>query len=486
VIARFTEEDSLALVILLIENGADVTAEDKEGFTPLLTAAKECKLKIFNLLLERREYSRSKIIEALELASAAIILGVPDDSLFRKAYEYRRRAHELREIEKEASGPSAEKKLGRKIGSNEEWTTLAGLDQLKRNPEENTIQAVLVKLRTLSGLISGNVNRYLSEWYVSRYPPYSLNQERWIWKYSPIVDMIWGMFDVIISRLDPLSTSTGIVVWRNIFEDVIYFVDSLSYFPPSRSDLSDITYYYEIGQNSMDLILLAVRPSTPLTIYGSLISKQRVVKIFLKSIYPLLHNLFFNHMDLPYWANSGLITKLLRLPVPQLEPNELGKFLFAANPTLNHLKRYPNSYKFFVNLAFIRFLLDAGADPNTTNDHNINETYPMPNETNTLLHFVAAMCDRELGDAAGRLLVGYGAKINLPNSDGKTALDIWIEKNETEATRNEELGGWSPRPEWCCTSVPTLLNLAAKVIRIRKIPYLDAPVILHSVVELRD
>ena len=69
----------------------------------------------------------------------------------------------------------------------------------------------------------------------------------------------------------------------------------------------------------------------------------------------------------------------------------------------------------------------------------------------------------------------------LPNRAGKTALDIWIEKNETE-----EGGGWSAvRPEWCCP-VPTLVNLAARVIRTRKLPYLDSPVILHSVIELRD
>jgi len=125
VIGRFTEEDSLALVTRLVEKGAELTARDKQGFTPLLTAAETFKLKILDYLLERDQYSRTEKMEALELAGSTILLEAPS-SLFPKAFDCWRRAHQLRE----AAGPSAEKKLGRKIGSNVEWTTLAELDQL--------------------------------------------------------------------------------------------------------------------------------------------------------------------------------------------------------------------------------------------------------------------------------------------------------------------------------------------------------------------
>jgi len=165
--------------------------------------------------------------------------------------------------------------------------------------------------------------------------------------------------------------------------------------------------------------------------------------------------------------------QLLRQLEPYLGPGRLRKLFFPALPS------FSNMQDFQFNLALIRVLLEAGADPNA------RDVMYLYFGNNTLLHFAAAVSDRELGDAVGRLLVGYGAKIDLLNEAGKTALDIWVERNETEENWNEELGGWNARPEWCCP-IPTLLNLAARVIRVRKLPCLDAPVTLHSVVELRD
>jgi len=215
-IRRFADDDSLmALVILLIDNnGAEVMARDKEGFKPLLTAAKYSKLMVLEYLLDRDIYSRTEIIDALELAGASAILGALDASLFPKAFEYWRRAHHLRELEKKAVGSFAEKKLERRIGSDEEWTTLAGLDQLQKNPEEYRIQAVLVMLRSLSGFdgdghrsLSSCCIKYLSDLQPQR-PPNTLDQvdEWYVRRYSLIVDIRWGMLDVTISRLNPIST----------------------------------------------------------------------------------------------------------------------------------------------------------------------------------------------------------------------------------------------------------------------------------------
>jgi len=148
------------------------------------------------------------------------------------------------------------------------------------------------------------------------------------------------------------------------------------------------------------------------------------------------------------------LAQLLRQLEPYLGPDRLGKLLLSARRPLNSFEDLK-----FINLALVRVLLDAGADPNATDE--------MRRDDNTLLHLVAAMSDQELGDAAGRLLVGYGAKIDLLNRAGKTAVDIWVERNETKENWNEELGDWNARPEWCCP-VPTLLNLAARVIRVRK------------------
>jgi len=202
---RFTEEETLAMVILLVANGADLMARDKDGLTPLLTAVNSFKWTVLNYLLDRDCYSRTEKMEAMELAGAEILL---ETSLFPKAFEYWRRAHQLRENEKEVSGSSAEKKLGRRIGRKVEWTSLAQLDQLEQEPNEHITQAVLVKLRILSGF-NPHDHYWISSWYISYMSTYlqDSSDEEWLtMKFSQTVDIIWGMLDVIISHLDPLST----------------------------------------------------------------------------------------------------------------------------------------------------------------------------------------------------------------------------------------------------------------------------------------
>ena len=127
-------------------------------------------------------------------------------------------------------------------------------------------------------------------------------------------------------------------------------------------------------------------------------------------------------------------------------------------------------------MAIIRVILDAGVFPDLHVDCNTGDAS---------LHFAAKLSDRKLGDAACRLLVGFGANLHQVNKAGKTALEMWIELNETEGDLFEEDDKWSSRPEWC-RPVPTLLCLAARVIRVHKIFYIDGntPVTLHALIEL--
>jgi len=119
----------------------------------------------------------------------------------------------------------------------------------------------------------------------------------------------------------------------------------------------------------------------------------------------------------------------------------------------------------------VRLLLEAGADPNASLD----------GDGNAPLHLVARFYIESESKVAARLLVDSGAHVDRVNKNGKTATDIWIETRK----QNRAATGWSARPAWCRT-VPKLLCLAARVVRVHKIPYTDGktPTILHPFVAM--
>jgi len=109
----------------------------------------------------------------------------------------------------------------------------------------------------------------------------------------------------------------------------------------------------------------------------------------------------------------------------QLEHYRLGNLLLLACKRLRDFK----------SLALVRVLLDAGADPNLAVDETTG---------NVSLHLTAMVNNRQLSDAAGRLLVEFGAKLYQFNKAGKTAVNIWMELNKTEDDQvDEEADKWS-------------------------------------------
>ena len=119
----------------------------------------------------------------------------------------------------------------------------------------------------------------------------------------------------------------------------------------------------------------------------------------------------------------------------------------------------------------VRLLLEAGADPNVGPD----------GAGNAPLHLAAGLYDQVLSEATTSLLVESGAHVDRVNKAGQTAAYCWIQTRN----RNGAETGWNDLPDWFRT-VPNLLCLAARVIRVHKIPYTDGktPVILHPFVAM--
>jgi len=148
----------------------------------------------------------------------------------------------------------------------------------------------------------------------------------------------------------------------------------------------------------------------------------------------------------------GCLDALLR----QWGPHQLGSFV------LNACKVTVES----VNLVgFLRFLLKAGADPDVVDK-----------DGNGPLHLVAQM-NCEQSEAAGCLLLGFGAKLHRPNKAGKTAMDLWIECNEKEG--DDGVVRLPHRPDWC-RAVPKLQCLSARCARAHQVPNSKLPTVFHS------
>jgi len=106
---------------------------------------------VLDFLLERKKYSRTEKIEAMEMAGAVIILNKKNASLFHKAFDYWRKALYLRRHTEVNDSALIEKPhLNLKSTQITEWKTSAELEDVIDHPDKFVIQSFLVQLRILS------------------------------------------------------------------------------------------------------------------------------------------------------------------------------------------------------------------------------------------------------------------------------------------------------------------------------------------------
>jgi len=144
-----TDQQSLSIVKLAVEKGADLLARDRHGFTPILTAPVHGTLNfsVLDYLLERPEIPRIDKIDAAELAGSHILSifhrRPQYDPLLLKAFEYWRRALILRQMIE----PIDKILLNFKNVKTVEWVTHEQLEEVIQNPSKHLINSICIQLR---------------------------------------------------------------------------------------------------------------------------------------------------------------------------------------------------------------------------------------------------------------------------------------------------------------------------------------------------
>jgi len=470
---RITEDESLAVVKLLIEKGASylLMARDHNGLTPILEAVlcdygENTNEKVLNFLLESNSIEPSEKIDALELACAVIRVRSQLSHRRQQAFEYWRRALRLRMSQ---NPPLYKTPLKLKSGLTKEWTTSEELEHVIQHPSEHEIQSNLVRLRILSGrsckAVCSAIHvicKYGSCWDI-------LEQGR----YVEVLDILWAMLE-LMRRADPAE-------WR--FKEPIVqayncLISTLSKIKTNSSVLLNAATI----KISLNLILVTDRYNSydcdDIGDDDDSTDGDDNVDVDDDSIYDLRLN-----------SNTFQILRFIAFMADHLPEMVLDVESMDALGQLVRRKRKNSSGRTLLHLACenpkginllktVRLLLQLDANPNAGDK-----------EGNSPLHSLVQL-NRELIDPTARLLMEKGAHLDRVNKSGKTAVDLWLEKHGSRKRRLDEgdqqgaVGFKNELPDWAIEYVPRLLCLSARIIRAHRVPYRVAPVTLHPFIEM--
>jgi len=141
------KKDSFTVVKLLVDNGANIMAQNMNGFTVILAAVKTEDWEIVDYFLEKEGVDRMAKIEAAEMAASKILSNSYNNAEFERAFGYWRRALLLRQMDPDPIQKTPPILNSGKAG---EWITSDQLEHVINHPEEYQFQSFLVRLRICS------------------------------------------------------------------------------------------------------------------------------------------------------------------------------------------------------------------------------------------------------------------------------------------------------------------------------------------------
>jgi len=451
--SRTEEESPLVIVKLLVEKGADLSALDKNGFSPILRAANDFNkdtsgedLSIFDYLLERDEIGREDKIHALELIGAVILSDHGDPQLYPKAFDYWRRAAHLRQLD-DGAGPLLKTVLKRKSGLTAEWATPTELEQVIQIPSELLVQSFLVRLRIYSSkswsVIKSIIDDFIRQFFPSRNRPRHSGQ---------VLNILLAILETIVKvqKEEPVCWSTTVT----LVEELVEILSKL------KGDDSFLTA--ETIKNSLELIIGVEQ----LHHLDKINYKKEISKYSYTKTTTLLA-LFTKLAGHPEKLNENIKKHLDQLL-------ELESSSALIEPTV--LQMACNMYCTRADYDTIELILQCGGDPTTGNRYRNGALHLL------LSHYCTNAEAHEKQVAIARLLLDKGAHLDQVNIDGKTAVDLWTE------ARNNTAGVLQLKrlPDWCYERIPKLKCLSSRIVRRFKIPITaeTLPIALKKFAEL--
>ncbi len=478
----------------LLEKSSDLKARDEDGFTPTLLAAvvinnfqsssgnqtdatqdfaiqKKLNASILNFLLEREEVDRMERINAMELAGAVILFlhgelqfRGPPSKLHRihdmnVGFEYWHRALQLRlsctgECESILMTPS----LNENNGLPNECNTLNELQELETQPSLWFLHASLMQLRILSSISSMAVARYM--WpSVKDYFLYPELRKSCATRNFPIYKLILEICLRALGAFSIHSSQSPPVEFLTIFDYLQITCDNIVNHMDRKKDTAD-TFYAEEKWLLTKILKLTLKAMYEMP--SECIKRgSRIISILAENCSGIDDQEILEYLSRIFRTEHGNIL----LPI-----------VFRTNFSINVILRYRGKES---NLAFatVRLLLQAGADPDVV-DHNGD---------NPLHILLDSRLQIDAIDSVARLLVDAGANLDRVNHRGRTVASMWYERfGNLENQRQEIRQEFADLPDWCRRNVPTLMCLSARIIRRRRVPYINKlPVSLQAFVQMR-
>jgi len=244
---KLIEKDTLTIIKLLMEKGADVMTKDNFGFTPVMRAAMSLGPHLYfallDLFLERDDVAIMEKIEAMEQAGVNILIFHINSPHVLKAFEYWRRATHLRQAE-----GSYQKKLVLKSVGTVEWTTLDQLENIIQHSSKDEIklQLFLVQLRIRSSR-SWKAVKCLLEAYMG---DSAFGYMAFEGKYLELLDIYYAVLNTML-LFQPSE--------KGIWSASVRVVGSLIYTLWNFNNLNPKVVNLEIIEKSIDLILATDR-----------------------------------------------------------------------------------------------------------------------------------------------------------------------------------------------------------------------------------